>query len=91
MLWCFLEGAIAAGLLLAGGLIAIQMASIIIGLPIAFFLLINGYSLVRSLRADTMTTAKGQVMGPTANDPIVDSYGVKQGGFSAMMSSREIA
>jgi choline/glycine/proline betaine transport protein len=91
VLWCFLEGAIAAGLLLAGGLIAIQMASIIIGLPIAFFLLITGYSLVRSLRAETMTTAKGQVMGPTANDPIVDPYGVKQGSFSTMMSSRELA
>jgi len=30
-------------------------------------------------------------MGPTANDPIVDPYGVKQGSFSTMMSSRELA
>ncbi|PRA26235.1 BCCT family transporter [Pseudomonas poae] len=70
VLWCFLEGAIAAGLLLAGGLIAIQMASIIIGLPIALYLLVAGYSLIRSLRADTMSTVEGLMMRPTANDAL---------------------
>lgn len=70
VLWCFLEGAIAAGLLLAGGLVAIQMASIIIGLPIAFFLLVTCFSLLRSLRADTQATAEGWMMPATANDSL---------------------
>ncbi|WP_123721839.1 MULTISPECIES: BCCT family transporter [Pseudomonas] len=91
VLWCFLEGAIAAGLLLAGGLIAIQMASIIIGLPIAFFLFITGYSLVRSLRADTVSSAEGQVMRPAANEQMSDPYGVNLGSFSGMKPSRELA
>ncbi|MNN12431.1 BCCT family transporter [compost metagenome] len=51
MLWCVLEGAIAASLVIAGGLLAIQMASIVVGLPIAFYMLLTGYSLMRSLFA----------------------------------------
>ncbi|WP_260955948.1 hypothetical protein [Pseudomonas citri] len=64
--------------LVAGGLVAIQMASIVVGLSIAFFLLITGYSLLQSLRADTVTTAKGQIMGSTANEPIADLHRVNQ-------------
>lgn len=52
LLWCILEGAIAAGLLLAGGLKAIQMASIAAGLPIAAFILLLSYTLLRSLRQE---------------------------------------
>ncbi|MFC6340212.1 BCCT family transporter [Pseudomonas sp. CCM 7891] len=91
ILWCFLEGAIAAGLLLAGGLIAIQMASIIIGLPIAFFLLITGYSLIRSLRADTFTTANGQVMRPIASEPMADPYPAYLDNLAAVKRPRELA
>ncbi|MNY42033.1 Glycine betaine transporter BetL [compost metagenome] len=52
LLWCLLEGAIAAGLLLAGGLKAIQMASIAAGLPIAMLLLVMSYTLIHSLRKE---------------------------------------
>jgi choline-glycine betaine transporter len=76
-------------LLLAGGLVAIQMASIIIGLPIAVFLLVTGYSLLRSLRADTMSSAEGlMVMRATANEPVAAD---DNGAFAAVMPSRELA
>ncbi|WP_028629302.1 BCCT family transporter [Metapseudomonas resinovorans] len=52
LLWCVMEGAIATGLLLAGGLKAIQMASIAAGLPIAAFILLLSYTLLRSLRQE---------------------------------------
>lgn len=67
VLWCFLEGAIAAGLLLAGGLIAVQMASIVIGFPIALFLVLTLYSLLRSLRQDTVWPVQTMVMRAPAN------------------------
>ncbi|KXK67849.1 MULTISPECIES: BCCT family transporter [Pseudomonas] len=52
LLWCILEGAIATVLLMAGGLKAIQMASIAAGLPIAGFILLISYTLMRSLRQE---------------------------------------
>ncbi|MFJ3487403.1 BCCT family transporter [Pseudomonas sp. NPDC090202] len=52
LLWCILEGAIAAGLLLAGGLKAIQMASIAAGLPIALLLTVMSGTLIHSLRKE---------------------------------------
>ncbi|MCY1286101.1 putative glycine betaine transporter [compost metagenome] len=54
LLWCILEGAIAAGLLLAGGLKAIQMASIVVALPIAILMMFMSYTLLRSLREETL-------------------------------------
>ncbi|MDH4556732.1 BCCT family transporter [Pseudomonas sp. BN417] len=53
LLWCILEGAVAAGLLLAGGLKAIQMASIVVGLPIAILMMVMSYTLIRSLRQES--------------------------------------
>ena len=58
VLWCVLEGAIAASLVIAGGLLAIQMASIVVGLPIAFYMLVTGYSLMRSLFASEVVIAR---------------------------------
>ncbi len=58
VLWCVLEGAIAASLVIAGGLLAIQMASIVVGLPIAFYMLLTGYSLMRSLFASEAVIAR---------------------------------
>jgi choline-glycine betaine transporter len=57
LLWCVLEGAIAAGLLLAGGLKAIQMASIAAGLPIAMLLMVMSYTLIHSLRREMPAVA----------------------------------
>lgn len=47
--WALAEGAVAAVLLLGGGLQALQTAVIITGLPFAFILLIMCYSLYRGL------------------------------------------
>ena len=58
VLWCVLEGAIAASLVIAGGLLAIQMASIVVGLPIAFYMSLTGYSLMRSLFASEQVIAR---------------------------------
>ncbi|WAG77704.1 BCCT family transporter [Metapseudomonas furukawaii] len=52
LLWCVLEAGIAIALLLAGGLKAIQMASIAAGLPIALFVVVLSYSLMRCLRQE---------------------------------------
>ena len=50
--WGISEGAMAAVLLLAGGLKALQAASISAGLPQSFILLAACYSLARALKAD---------------------------------------
>ncbi|HEK1685281.1 TPA: BCCT family transporter [Pseudomonas putida] len=59
VMWCVLEGAIAASLIVAGGLVAIQMASIVVGLPIALYMLMTSYSLARSLRAQAGSVTLG--------------------------------
>lgn len=66
MLWCVLEGAIAASLVIAGGLLAIQMASIVVGLPIALYMLLTGYSLMRSLLASDPVIARQSPVQVTA-------------------------
>lgn len=50
--WANAEGAVAAVLLLGGGLTALQTAAIITGLPFAFVLLIMCYSLYRGLHEE---------------------------------------
>ncbi|WP_417885773.1 BCCT family transporter [Zunongwangia sp.] len=50
--WAVAEGAVAAVLLIGGGLQALQTASIVTGLPFAFILLIMCYSLYRGLSED---------------------------------------
>lgn len=50
--WAVAEGAIAAVLLIGGGLQALQTASIVTGLPFAFILLIMCYSLYKGLEED---------------------------------------
>ncbi|MDI6400790.1 BCCT family transporter [Balneolaceae bacterium ANBcel3] len=50
--WAFSEGAVAAVLLLAGGLAALQTASITTGLPFTVILLFMCYSLLKGLRAE---------------------------------------
>ncbi|EOG3620232.1 BCCT family transporter [Pseudomonas putida] len=71
VMWCVLEGAIAASLIIAGGLTAIQLASIVVGLPIAIYMALASYSLLRTLRmnaeltAPANTPAKGHVAQPS--------------------------
>ncbi|TDQ21961.1 BCCT family transporter [Tenacibaculum caenipelagi] len=50
--WALAEGAVAAVLLLGGGLKALQTASIVTGLPFALLLLLMCYSLFKGLRED---------------------------------------
>ncbi len=50
--WALTEGAVAAVLLIGGGLGALQTASIITGLPFAFVLIIMAYSLLKGLREE---------------------------------------
>jgi choline/glycine/proline betaine transport protein len=50
--WALLEGAVAAVLLFAGGLTALQTASITTGLPFAVVLLIMTYCLVKALHQE---------------------------------------
>jgi choline/glycine/proline betaine transport protein len=50
--WASMEGAVAAVLLVGGGLGALQTASITTGLPFAFLLLVMGYSLWKGLKEE---------------------------------------
>ncbi len=53
--WASMEGAVAAVLLVGGGLAALQTASITTGLPFAILLLIMGYSLWKGLKNEYET------------------------------------
>lgn len=50
--WAVAEGAVAATLLIAGGLQALRTASLTTGLPMAVFLLVAMFGLIRALRVD---------------------------------------
>lgn len=63
LLWCILEGGVAAGLLLAGGLKAIQMASIVVGLPIAILMMVMSYTLMRCLLQESFSGQPDQPQG----------------------------
>lgn len=54
LFWALLEGAVAAALLLVGGLTALQTASIAAGLPLAFVLLAMCVALGRGLRSERL-------------------------------------
>lgn len=58
--WALMEGGVAAALLLGGGLIALQTASITIGLPFAVVLLLMCWSLGRALRDDVNSRNHGK-------------------------------
>ena len=50
--WGITSGVVAGVLMLAGGLTALQTASIVAGLPIAVLLLMMGYGMVKTLHED---------------------------------------
>lgn len=52
LFWAIAEGAIAAVLLLAGGLSALQAAAVVAGFPFAFVILVMMYGLLRGLSRD---------------------------------------
>ena len=53
--WAVSEGAVASVLLYAGGLAALQTASIAVGLPLMFFLIFVCYGLYKALKVDVAT------------------------------------
>ncbi len=56
--WCVFEGLVAIVLLLGGGLVAAQAATLSVGLPFALVLIIMCYSTWRGLRASTAGRAQ---------------------------------
>jgi len=50
--WVIFEGLVAASLLLGGGLVALQAASVSTGLPFAIVLLLACYALIRGLMSE---------------------------------------
>ncbi len=68
--WGMGEGAVAAVLLLAGGLKALQTASLAAGLPFAFIMFMMMYSLVVALREDLAT--HGHSIGAPVAQPDSD-------------------
>jgi choline/glycine/proline betaine transport protein len=62
LFWAILEGAVAAVLLLVGGLAALQTASITAGLPFAVVLLFMCYGLLKGLQEESLPVV---VPGPT--------------------------
>ncbi|SHF03979.1 choline/glycine/proline betaine transport protein [Microbulbifer donghaiensis] len=71
--WCFLIGAVAIALLLAGGLGSLQTAVIASALPFSVILLVAIYGLVTALRADTVKriTQSAPVSPISARNPVV--------------------
>ncbi|MFT5832658.1 MAG: choline/glycine/proline betaine transport protein [Cognaticolwellia sp.] len=58
--WAFVEGTVAATLLLGGGLKALQTASIASGLPFAIILIIMCFSLVKGLHEEVRAMEKAE-------------------------------
>jgi len=60
MYWCGLEGGAAALLLVAGGLSALQAATLVAALPFAIIMLLLAWGLYRGMRADMNGAAASQ-------------------------------
>jgi choline/glycine/proline betaine transport protein len=64
IVWGLGEGVVAAVLLLAGGLKALQTASIAAALPVSVIMLLMTYAIVKSLKEDSSAVAEGDTMPP---------------------------
>jgi choline/glycine/proline betaine transport protein len=71
--WGLGEGFVAGALLLAGGLQALQSASIAAGVPLSVILLFMIYGLLKALREDTGATV---IDRPQATGPVDDAVAV---------------
>jgi choline/glycine/proline betaine transport protein len=72
VIWGLKEGLVAAVLLLAGGLSALQTAAITAALPFSVIMLFMAWGLVRALRAERQPSFAGpghRVTGSLAGDP----------------------
>ena len=76
--WCAFEGIVAITLLVSGGLVALQTASLLTGFPFALVLLGMCYSIWKGLRAATFE--EGYDMGgerPLSRDEVHDREGLR--------------
>ncbi len=64
--WCGMEGAVAAALLLAGGLTALQTMTLISALPFAIILLLLTLGLLRGMKADVARLDEHRQAQPAA-------------------------
>jgi choline/glycine/proline betaine transport protein len=64
IVWGLGEGVVAAVLLLAGGLKALQTAAIAAALPVSVIMLLMTYGIVKSLNEDSSAVAEGDTMRP---------------------------
>ncbi|MGC5614767.1 BCCT family transporter [Georgenia sp. Z1491] len=62
VLWAVLEGVIAAALLVAGGLNAVQAGSLITALPFSVVLLLMAWANIRALRIDSMILEREELL-----------------------------
>ena len=72
--WGLSEGAVAAVLLLAGGLKALQTASLAAGLPFAFIIFMMMFALIKSLRADFEGVQQIREVAPKDQTGRTDHY-----------------
>ncbi|MBA2441203.1 MAG: BCCT family transporter [Rubrobacter sp.] len=63
-MWAIIEGAVAAVLLGAGGLIALQTASLIAGLPLTVVLLLMCYALLKALQQEQLPARAPDALQP---------------------------
>lgn len=70
--WALAEGAVAATLLITGGLQALRAASLTTGLPMAVFLLVAMYGLIRALRVDAAADGIPEQEALTGTPPETD-------------------
>ncbi len=73
--WALTEGAVAAVLLVAGGLTALQTAAITTGLPFALVLLFICYNLVKGLRQERIARVPRMDWQPESHPEQVPSHG----------------
>lgn len=72
--WGLSEGVVAAVLLLAGGLKALQTASLAAGLPFAFIIFMMMYALIKALRADFKGVQQIREIAPHEHTDRTDHY-----------------
>jgi choline/glycine/proline betaine transport protein len=70
--WAITEGVVAALLLVAGGLAALQAAAIVAGFPFALVMLIMMYALIRGLSRDKLTIYRTKLMFETDEEAAAD-------------------
>ncbi len=89
LFWGITSGVVAGVLLLAGGLSALQTASIVAGLPIAVMLLSMGYDMAKTLREDfPLLDVEDKAELKTRPNAVPEPLRLRATASTAMWSSR---